>query len=427
MSALRWVGPCVLLALAIGSCAPDEQLVACNIATQDCQEDVYYALLRLRGDGFDPLAEIPPILTITREDYCRALEESQPDPQPVVPKPDPQEAAPEPVDPPLVPWDFALHVLGLVTPTKTVGQAGGEDQCNVVAAFYASNTGAVTVIDNGPRPEETEEQRDRRLLAETSLLLHELVHALQDRELSGASFDGTTDSNLTARALTEGEATFYQRIAEREMIAGDAISYDWERYYRDWLGWGRNDVGNDKSPYFSVRWFIYPLGAQYLTDAWLRGGNAAVRSAYADPRTLMQQFIAGYGHKARALDPELSCPVLAPSASYARVGNDRFGALLVYGFLRRSGIRDAQAWPMAQAWNDDRIQVFFDEAAQVALVTWVMRFEHAADAELARKLFRNLDPRVRVEVRGRDLILNAGSDPEVAADWAGGLDCAPAP
>jgi hypothetical protein len=410
-----------LLAIVVG-CGGEESLVACNIAERSCQEDVYYALLRLRGDGFDPVAQRPPIRTITKADYCRAQQASSPA---VQPEPEPDDQEPEPEAPPLVPWDFALHVLGLVTPTKTTGQARGDSLCNAVAAFYATATRTVTVIDSGPRPDETPEQRAQRELGETSLLVHELVHALQDPELSGAQFDGTTDSNLTARTLTEGEATFYQRIAEREMIDGDPEGHNWQTYYASWLGGGRNDISMHKSPFFGVQWFIYPLGGQYLTDAWLGGGNAAVRRAYAHPRRFMQQFIAGYGHGAEVLDPPLSCPVAAPSSSYALIKSDRLGALVLYGFMRRAGMPDQDAWPLAAAWNDDRILVFFDQQAEIAAMTWVIRFEHQGDPERVLERIELMDPRLRAEARGRDLMFSAGSDEAVTHAWNGGLDCAP--
>ena len=413
-----------LLAFTIAGCGGEEPLVACNIAMRSCQEDIYYALLRMRGDGFDPVAQRPPIRTITKEDYCRAHDASkQPDDKPES-EPEPDVPEPEPEDPPLVPWDFALHVLGLVKPTQTTGQASGDNLCSVVAAFYSTETRAVTVIDSGPRPDETQEHRAQREQGETALLVHELVHALQDPELSGAQFDGTTDSNLTARTLTEGEATFYQRIAEREMIDGDPEGHDWQTDYADWLSERRDSIGGHSSPFFGVQWFIYPLGAQYLTDAWLSGGNAAVRRAYAHPRRFMQQFIAGYGHGAEVLDPALSCPVAAPSSSYVLVKGDRFGALVVYGFMRRAGIADQDAWPLAAAWNDDRILVFFDPRAKIAVMTWVIRFEHEGDAERVLELREITDPRLRTEARGRDLIFSASSDEAAANGWSGGLDCA---
>jgi hypothetical protein len=418
----RWPVASALLAVVITGCGGEERLVACDIATPSCQEDVYYALLRLRGDGFDPVAERPPIRTITKEEYCRAQNASKPVPD--EPEREPDEPEPEPQDPPLVPWDFALHVLGLVKPTKTTGQARGDNLCDFVAAFYATKTRAVTVIDFGPRPGETAEQRAGRELTETALLLHELVHALQDPELSGEQFDGTYDSNLTARTLTEGEATFYQRIAQREMIDGDPEGHDWQTDYADWVGKIRSDITMHPSPFFGVQWFIYPLGGQYLTEAWLGGGNAAVRRAYAHPRRFTQQFIAGFGHRAEVLDPPLSCPVAAPSSSYALVKGDRFGALVFYGFMRRAGIPDQDAWPLAAAWNDDRILVFFDSRAEIAVMTWVIRLEHDADAERVLGLLKVVDPRLRSEARGRDLILSASSDEAATHGWDGGLDCA---
>ena len=406
-----------LLAVTIASCGGDEPLVACNIAERSCQEDVYYAVLRLRGDGYDPVAQRPPIRTVTREAYCLARGAARRDDEP---EPEPDELEPE--DPPLVPWDFALHVLGLVTPTQTTGQARSVTwQCNRRVLLHS--TRAVTVIDSGPRPGETAERRARRELAETALLVHELVHALQDPELSGAQFDGTTDSSLTARTLTEGEAAFYQRIAEREMIDADPEGHDWRKYYSDWLGHGRNDISQDRSPFFGVGWFVYPLGAQYLTEAWLGGGNAAVRRAYAHPRRFMQQYIAGYGHGARVLDPPLSCPVAAPRSSYTLVKSDRFGALVVYGFMRRAGVPDEEAWPLAAAWNDDLLLVFSDEQAASAAMTWVIRFEHEGDAARVLALIALPDARLRAQARGRDLIFSAGSDAPVATEWNGGLDC----
>lgn len=407
-------------ALAAG-CGPDQQLEPCNIATETCQEDIYYALLRLRGDGYDALADVPPIKTITRDAYCDALFDSLPDEPPPMDEEEEEEEEPK-----VVPWDFALQVLGLVTKEQSSGQSSANDQCSTVAAYYASNERQVTVIDSGGQPGETDEKRAQREFNETALLAHELVHALQDRELSGASFDGTTDSNLTARALTEGEATFYQRLTEQEMLDSDATNIDWDGYYGGWVADSRWRLSGAKSPFHGVRWFIYPLGAHYLTDAWLDGGNAAVRHAYAHPRGFMAQFMAGYGNEAPVLEPALDCAIQGPSATYKRVGLDRFGALHVYAFLQRAQVPDDEAWALASHWGDDRIHVFFDEAAQIALVSWAMRFGSEAEAERAHELLV-LDPLARAELRGRDVVVTAGNDEEVAAEWNGAMDCEPSP
>ena len=63
----RWV--CALGCAWLLACGEPEPLSACNVAEQTCQEQVYYAVLRLRGDGWDPFRGLPPIRTITLEQY----------------------------------------------------------------------------------------------------------------------------------------------------------------------------------------------------------------------------------------------------------------------------------------------------------------------------------------------------------------------
>ena len=61
------------MVVAGGACKPTAELEPCNIAQSECQLDIYYALLRLRGDGADPFGGVPPIRTLTLEQYEREL------------------------------------------------------------------------------------------------------------------------------------------------------------------------------------------------------------------------------------------------------------------------------------------------------------------------------------------------------------------
>lgn len=413
----------------LAACESTTHLEPCNIAVESCQEDIYYALVRMRGDGYDPLAGLPPINTIPVEEYERQLraaaaaarereELQEPDPEP-----DPD--APEPV----VPWDFALQTLRLVTPTEKPDDAEVEERVNVVAAFYSSASRSVTVIDRG---------QERNDFGDTALLLHELTHALQDREVSGSFDDGTTDGDLAARALTEGEAMFYQNIAQLEMSELNPVENDWHAGYTTDLRNGRANLvahtakctADPKvacpSPFYSVRWYIYPLGARYLSDAWERGGNAGVRHAYVTQPTHIGQFMTPHDEPhagVRAvLDPALACRVTPPSASWQRLGPDRFGALIVYAFLTAAKLPDEEAWPLAAGWDDDLIYVFFEPEAQQVLVSWRIRLADEDAAERALDLIQ-LDPRVRASAEGRDLVLITGNDEDVTDDWDGTLVC----
>jgi hypothetical protein len=405
------------LALPLIACGPPKQLEPCNIATESCQEDVYYALVRLRGDGYDPLADIPPISTLTVDQYRRQLEGSQTDPPPADDDdggvPDEPNEPDEPDEPKVEPWDTALQLLGLVLPAVSSGQASIDNQVTHVAAFYASDTRSVTVIDRG-------NERDDK--ADTILLLHELVHALQDRELSADLTDGTTDGILAARALTEGEATFYEHLGRAEIEDISPFPLDWDGFYTRWLGGGRNNLPNERSPFYGVRWFIYPLGAHYLTDAWLAAGNAGVRHAYAEPRRYMAQFMAGYGASSGARTSRVRCDIKPPNTAYVRRGYDRFGALQVYAFLTGASVPDGEGWPLAFGWVDDLIAVYFEPEDEIVLLTWRIRFADEDAAARALELVQ-LNPAVRGQVRGRDLVLIGGNDEDVAADFRGALDC----
>ena len=422
MKRMSWIASALLLALP--ACGPAQELEPCNIATQSCQEDIYYALVRMRGDGYDPFAGVPPINTVPIETYRMQLQEAAEARQRAAMEkpcmlPDPDEPVP------VVPWDFALQVLGLVEPKKPSCQASVDNQVSSVAAYYSSATRSVTVIDRG---------QERDDFFDTGLLLHELTHALQDRELSGAFIDGTTDGTLAARALTEGEATFYQHLSHFEMNDDAPEDFDWHEGYTNNLLGGRfflgseNDKGepNEKSPYFGVRWFIYPLGARFLSDAWERGGNAAMRHAYATQPRHIAQFMTPHDEEAEGvravLDPALACPVEPPGEGWERPGFDRFGALIVYAFFTASEIPDEVAWPLAAGWDDDLIYVFFEPEDEIVLVSWRIRLadEQAAETALERLV---LDERVRASVEGRDLVLISGNDADMTAEWQGTLVC----
>jgi hypothetical protein len=408
---------CFALAMAsMTGCGPAEELEPCNIATEKCQKDVYYALVRLRGDGYDPLAAVPPIQTIPLAQYQRQLEGAA-----GVDEDEEEDASVEEQEPPpVVPWDFALQVLGLVTPAMSSGQAGVKNQIANVAAFYASASRTVTVIDRG---------QQRNDFFDTGLLLHELTHALQDRELSGAFSDGTTDSDLASRALTEGEATFYQHLSHLEMNGQSPDGIDWHLGYTQNLQAGRAGMINEASPYYAVRWFIYPLGARFLSDAWERGGNAGVRHAYATQPLHLAQYMTPHDERHAALrpvlNPPLRCDVPSPGEGWERPGFDRFGALLVYAFLSGNNVQDAEAWPLAAGWGDDLIYLYFEPEDEIVLVSWRIRLATPDAAQRAVELLE-LDERVRVSAEGRDLILIAGNDEDATAGWDGTLACASA-
>jgi hypothetical protein len=387
---------------ALLGCGRVERLEACNIATKDCQESIYYAVIRLRGDGWDPFDGIPPIHTITLADYRKQLLAE-----------DAAAAPPDPnAKPKFDPWSVALQLVGLVTPTMSAGAASVASRVNNVAAFYSSATRKVTVIDRG-------DQHDDR--SDTTLLAHELVHAFQDNELSGDIHGSSTDGSFTAHALIEGEAVLYEHLVGAELDNVEPQQLDWTKYYRDWTSGLRKQVPSNKSPFYAVSWFVYPFGASLLTNGWLRGGNAAVRRLAEHFPTRSVELMASIDGTHASSAAALSCNVQPPSEMFTRTGYDRFGGMQLYAFLTAAGVDEAEAWRLGKRARDDLWWIYSLEATQKVALSWRIRMtdEASADAVVEAAAMRD---HIHAERKGADVLI-VGSNDEALLDWPGANDC----
>jgi hypothetical protein len=403
----------ILLALAasgliVAGCGRVAELEACNIAKRPCQEDIYYAVMRLRGDGFDPFQGVPPIRTITLAAYKKELLAQDAMARPTM-------DATRKVDP----WSVALQLLGLVTPSTSVAQASIDDRVKNVAAFYSSGTRDVTVIDRGDKHDDA---------SDTTLLAHELVHAFQNSENSAGAASQTTDGSFADQAMIEGEAVLYEHLAGAELQHLAAEQVDWERYYGDWAYSLRTDMAKQKSPFYAVTWFIYPFGADLLTRAWLRGGNAAVRSLGTVYPRHASDFMASLVHAKTGKAPTIACQVDAPSKTFTLAGLDRFGAMQLYAFLGVAGLDDGAAWTRALRWRDDALWLYFDEKAEQVALSWRIRMADPASAEAivaATTASSAALPMLKVSLDGDDVLLVASDNADLLDSWTGAQACKP--
>jgi hypothetical protein len=389
-------------------CGRIAALEACNIATRPCQEDIYYADMRLRGDGFDPFQGVPPIRTITLAAYRKELLA--------------QDAKANPMmmtTPKVDPWSAALKLLGLVTPSTSTAQASIDDRVKNVAAFYSSATRDVTVIDRGDKHDD---------MADTTLLAHELVHAFQNSEQSVGPSSQTTDGSFTDLAMIEGEAVLYENLvgAEIQHVAPQQVS--WDRYYGSWANGLRADMATQTSPFYAVSWFVYPFGADLLTRAWLTGGNAAVRSlGTAHPRHA-SDFMASLVHARTGTATGISCQIEAPDKSFALAGLDRFGAMQLYAFLGVTGLDDSAAWATALRWRDDSLWLYFDDKSEQVALSWRIRMADRASADAvvaATAASSETLPMLEANRDGNDVAIVASDNRDLLASWTGAQPCNP--
>jgi hypothetical protein len=349
---------------------------------------------------------------LTVEAYERELRGGAPEPP--EPPPEPPDGEKKDEEPPkkVDPWDVTLQLLGLIQPKVSTGEQGVKDKVEHVAAFYSSETRSVTVIDRGGVHND---------FWDTVLLTHELVHALQDDELSGWDPDSTDAINVR-RSMIEGEATLYEDLTLVELRGRERDEQQWRDLYEDRILSRRNEMPHERSPYHATTWLVYPLGANRLIDGYLEGGNAAVRHVLgAPPRSSASLMLFSDG-KQTGDRAALDCALEPPGADFSLAGYDEFGALHVYGFLTKAGLEEADAWKIASHVTDDRLWVYFDREAGAVAASWRQRFGGSKDAERIVNALKD-DVTFSAEAVGGDLLVRVSNVDGLLDDWGGADSC----
>lgn len=104
-----------------------------------------------------------------------------------------------------------------------------------------------------------------------SVIVHELVHAVQDEHFSLAAFRDvpTTDEYMARRAVIEGDATLAQtRFGLQEKYDVDLDDLDWEDFFSYWAEASASTLTDSDYPviFRAVPAFLYPYGAPYCAN-----------------------------------------------------------------------------------------------------------------------------------------------------------------
>jgi hypothetical protein len=365
-----------LLGLALvllGSACQQHELPVCDITQRECQVDIYYRMLSLRGDGYDPFGGLPPVHVMSESDYRALLIQQQSSSQ----------TGPNP-------WNNALALLHInSSPGSPDGGAGGDaggstidDEVAHTLAFYDGNTKTITVIDH---PDQTSANAKEDAMI---TLAHELVHALQDRELDLKKEDfQTSDEYFAYDTIIEGDARFYEYMfaneipgylnySEKQMLSLPQRELD--NIYTDFAG--------KSTAMFLAQLLVYPLGANYEAVEYGTGGNAAVRHGYSKEPHHMVGFLENQDGGFPAVAADQGCPGAYASSlpSTGRtVGQDEFGAVLFYAFLRGWNVDHETAYAAAQSWTGDVITVQSNTTLTTTAVSWRLDFKVAPPSSIA--------------------------------------------
>jgi hypothetical protein len=367
----------------------------CDVLDAVCQTRLLALAACLRGG--EP-GEPPPITVMTEQEYADYLNE-------IIAE-----------DPPPNPnhYEIALTMLGLARP-------GALSPSTVVAATVAHVRGVyrygpkdILIIDHGA---ETDEE------TASNVLVHEFVHALQDRDVNLPAFEEehatSYDSFLATRAVIEGEARMHQTRHRAAQLGLNPAEIDWRRRFQGALDLGEVGVLEEPSPY-TATWNVLPYawGARYMQFAWEQGGLTGVLERFASPPKTTHALMASVDGIAQ---PEPTPAVFtAPTASkpWTLLTENVLGAWGIFiAFAPQETPEAARA--LALAWRGDGLFVYvdaIDETPSTAVV-WRMEFADDASASMAEQVASEMIPPLEVRREGARVVL-AKSNSGLPIDWA---------
>ena len=286
-----------------------------------------------------------------------------------------------------------------------------------VIGYYDPDTGRLVIREDVMAglagafgPEQTQEAR--------LVLVHELVHALQDQRLGlGESYqkERTADEDNAFRALVEGDATLAMLAhALRQQGIPLSAATDGIQQMGDYVDLNALVRGEklDDAPAILRVTLVAPYlrGLQFVAALQGRGGWPAVNNAHRRPPATTEQVLHPEKYFAREPGEQIEIPdngaVLA--AGFKRVEGDTLGELELAVYLgqgRPSGTDDEAA----AGWAGDRLAVY-SRGSEVAVIWWTT-WDDDAEAAQAYRAARSVSPKTskaRVERKGRSVLIVRG-------------------
>ena len=290
--------------------------------------------------------------------------------------------------------EISLKAFGLIPETMDLASYYPRLLTSQVAGYYDPVRRYLAIVQRpggllGGKAGAEEQQG-----AEDLILVHELVHALQDQHFDlqkFASADPMADSATARSALVEGDATLammsYATGGKVEEMPG--VAEMMERFLGDagQMAAAMPDMpgGEElaRAPAFlrESLLFGYLRGFLFSLDLKKKGGQKLLDYAFAtDPPRSSEQILHPEKWHGRRDDPVvLVWPDLSPAlAGYAKSAEGELGEATVAILLREGMADDAKATAAAAGWGGDRFAVYEKEGRRVLL--WLTEWDREADA-----------------------------------------------
>jgi len=231
----------------------------CDVFDSACQTKLMDLASCMRESSAQPL---PPVSRMTESEYVQLLtDEIQADVPP----------------PGLDQYEHALTLLHLVVAGAFKPASMAAMRASRVAGFYRSDMDDIVLIDRGMPAADADTN---------TVLLHELVHALQDRDQDLPTwYDARTDTydaTLASMSVVEGEARLHQERFAESVFGLDPRTVDLAKHFDGAIHLSETWVRMQPSPYLaSYSAFPYEFGARLLLPRFVQDGPQAIAHLFA--------------------------------------------------------------------------------------------------------------------------------------------------
>lgn len=269
----RWksawfVALCGLSACHEPRCEPEQ---ACDIRKPFCQRRALKLAQCLRGDeGVEVRVKVE---TIERDALIDAWTREEEDAR------DKAEAEGSPER--LLKRGLSLFKLAELRDARTDTEA----YVDTIGAYYEPHGKRIVIVDRGGALDAP---------GQLFMLVHEMVHALQDATYAFAGSESVTthDAQLARSALIEGEATVLVDELIADGMGFDFHDIDYARSLRSYRASALLNAVRNPSVFDTLgRHFVYAYGASYLWDK--PGYRSNVRQAYKSPPVSTHAVMTG--------------------------------------------------------------------------------------------------------------------------------------
>ena len=225
------------------------------------------------------------------------------------------------------------------------------------------------------------------------MVLHELVHAVQDARPGGLRhfFDGdhsSLDASQARRCALEGEAELVAIATLRgeEALQDDSVLIAVRDLEQAMTG--------------ELTGLVYDSGRRIAFHCFHEGGWDAVRGLWSAPPTSTEQAL--HPHKlGRDLPTEVTVPEVA---GLSRLGATTVGELMILNVLRQAGVDKLDAHLAAAGWDGDQLVLFDSGEEDDPVLAWRSLWDRDEDAA---------DFAVRLQKLGKGEVARAGR----MVDW----------